>query len=196
MFASCTIWNPSSTEVIERHSVSFLSCVCVTHRSLSLLHRLEELDLGNNELYSLVSRLSVWVRGDLFTAKQAKREEKKNNTFPVSVFPYCLSASASPENSFHLLSHRWAEDHLLWTLVLSSNLARAVKVSTIYWQIRRSGCQEMTLYGFILNFFFCCSNAQFVFMTFLKNSIWHLRKLQLLWRSWVKLYRRQTTIIG
>ena len=31
------------------------SLASVTHRSLSLLHRLEELDLGNNELYNLVS---------------------------------------------------------------------------------------------------------------------------------------------
>lgn len=33
----------------------FLTCLArVIHRSLSQLHKLEELDLGNNELYSLV----------------------------------------------------------------------------------------------------------------------------------------------
>lgn len=40
---------------LKHFSIFLLTCLArVIHRSLSQLHKLEELDLGNNELYSLV----------------------------------------------------------------------------------------------------------------------------------------------
>lgn len=75
-----------------------------------MLHRLEELDLGNNELYSLVSLfvcLISWALGNVFTHKMSRTRS------PISLSLYCPSNLASLENSFHLLSHSWEEDHLL-----------------------------------------------------------------------------------
>lgn len=116
------------------------------HRSLSMLHRLEELDLGNNELYSLVSCFFL-------DATKACSQNEQNKTFPISFpFLYCPSNLASLENSFHVLSHRWEEDHLLWALVFSCNLMRAVKCVVIYWQIKRSQAAKKWLFMFFILF--------------------------------------------
>ncbi len=72
-----------------------------------MLHRLEELDLGNNELYSLVSCFFTDA------GKLVYSQDEQNKTFPISLFLSCPSRLASLENRFHLLSPRWEDDHLL-----------------------------------------------------------------------------------
>lgn len=125
---------------------------------------------------------TVWWAVCLSGFEKTCLHTKRAKTFPVSLSSYCRSASASLENSFHLLSHRWAGNHLLWTLVLSSNLVWAGKGLMIYWQIRQSGCQEMALYGFI---FVLSSISQSRKVIFLKSNIRRVHKLQLPWPSWV-----------
>lgn len=105
----CTAW--------DHRVVDLVSLLC---RSLSMLHRLEELDLGNNELYSLVRWLLSLEFGE---------RSRKNLLFSSS-----SCNLRSRESSFHLLSHSWRRNICfeLWFYVL-----RPFKRSTIHWQIEQ-----------------------------------------------------------
>lgn len=69
--------------VIVTVSKGVNSTPSLVYRSLSMLHKLEELDLGNNELYSLVSCFCLWILWSLFTQKISWKKH------PVSLFSCC-----------------------------------------------------------------------------------------------------------
>lgn len=96
------------------------------HRSLSMLHRLEELDLGNNELYSLVGFLvfGIW----------------RTSRFLVPELPKQFKI---PWEQLSPLIAQLEEKHLLSALALSCNPLRTVKRSAIYWPTDKSQCGEM-----------------------------------------------------